>query len=283
MTWEQAVIWLRHQPDKEDLVRASYFDDPLIQAAKRFAASDEWVETLGRLPVLKSGLALDLGAGRGITSFALAEAGWTVVAVEPDPSSLVGAGAIRALAAQSSLPIQVVEEFGEDLPFPDNHFDLVYGRQVLHHARELPQLCRQVFRVMKPSAVFAATREHVIDNRGKSLEAFLARHLLHPLYGGENAFTLREYCEAILGSGFKCLTQLGPYETAINFSEPSRRQQEEKYRQALARISGRFFSELVWRYAFVRRPAIALASQTMNRFSRYPGRLFSFFAVKPGN
>jgi len=36
MTWEQAVLWLREQPGKEQLVRDCYFDDPLIEAARRY-------------------------------------------------------------------------------------------------------------------------------------------------------------------------------------------------------------------------------------------------------
>lgn len=30
MTWEQAVLWLRKQPDQQELVRDCYFDDPPI-------------------------------------------------------------------------------------------------------------------------------------------------------------------------------------------------------------------------------------------------------------
>ena len=37
----------------------------------------------------KAGRALDLGAGNGILSYALAREGWSVTAVEPDPSALV--------------------------------------------------------------------------------------------------------------------------------------------------------------------------------------------------
>ena len=35
MTWEQAVLWLRQQPDSADLVRACFYDDPLSAAADR--------------------------------------------------------------------------------------------------------------------------------------------------------------------------------------------------------------------------------------------------------
>src|SRR6266542_1569765 len=42
MTWEEAVLWLRGQPDQVELVRAGYYDDPLTEAAERYRASTEW-------------------------------------------------------------------------------------------------------------------------------------------------------------------------------------------------------------------------------------------------
>src|SRR6202040_1201267 len=123
----------------------------------------------------------------GISSYALARDGWRVTALEPDPSDVVGAGAIEQLAAVSNLPIEVVRDWGETLPFADATFDLVYGRQVLHHARDLRTLCAEMGRVLKSGGTFLATREHVIF-RDADLAVFLAEHPLHRLYGGENAY-----------------------------------------------------------------------------------------------
>ena len=95
MTWEQAVQWLRDQPDQRVLVKACYFDDPLVEAAERFWQSAEWKAIAALLPP-PNGKALDLGAGRGISSYAMAQDGWQVTALEPDPSNLVGAGAIHS-------------------------------------------------------------------------------------------------------------------------------------------------------------------------------------------
>src|SRR5579863_5119513 len=146
MTWEQAVQWLRTQPDQQALVAACYFDDPLVDAADRFWRSAEWKAISALLPT-PGGRALDLGAGRGISAYALARDGWHVTALEPDPSDLVGAGAILALSETSGHSIEVVTEYSENLPFADESFDVVHCRQVLHHARDLPQSLREIFRV----------------------------------------------------------------------------------------------------------------------------------------
>ncbi len=128
---------------------------------------------------------LDLGAGRGISSYAFAQSGSTVMALEPDSSQIVGAGAIRALVEQTQLPIQAIQEYGETLPFSNQIFDVVYGRAVLHHARDLKQLCQEAARVLKPGGAFLATREHVISHKA-DLPRFLEAHSLHRYYGGEN-------------------------------------------------------------------------------------------------
>src|SRR5260370_38360313 len=122
-TWENAVVWLRNQPSQRQLVLDAFYDDPLIAAAERYFCSDEW-QAVSQLLQGRTGTALDVGAGRGIASYALAREGFAVSALEPDPSAIVGASAIRALAAEAKLSINVVEEFSERLPFADATFDV---------------------------------------------------------------------------------------------------------------------------------------------------------------
>lgn len=224
-TWEAAVVWLKEQPDQVDLVRACFFDDPLIDAAERYYASSEW-EAARKLVGPPDGRALDVGAGRGISSYALARDGWQVTALEPDASAVVGAGAISQLAAASHMPIEVVLEWGEALPFPDASFDLVYGRQVLHHARSLPLLCAEMARVLKPGGTFLATREHVIF-KDADLAVFLAEHPLHRIYGGENAYRLGEYKRAIEGAGIRLTRVLNPWASDVNLFPRSAREIRE--------------------------------------------------------
>ncbi|MBK8021790.1 MAG: class I SAM-dependent methyltransferase [Chloroflexi bacterium] len=281
LTWEQAVQWLREQPEQADLVRACYYDDPLLEAAQRFAASEEWIATLRLLPS-KPARALDLGAGRGISSYGLARAGWQVIALEPDPSPLVGSGAIRTLAAQTGLLIDVIEEYGERLPIDADSLDLVYGRQVLHHARDLPQLCHEVARVLKPGGVFVAVREHVIS-RKDDLPAFLESHALHKFYGGENAFLLSEYRQAILDSGLKIERQLGPLENPVNYFPMTRQEWQQACASPLPRLLGESASNLLLSEDNpFGRSLLALLSHVKTRLSNAPGRLYSFVARKNG-
>lgn len=267
MTWEQAVLWLRGQSDRQELVRNCYYDDPLEGAARRYYAGREWRAVQALLPRPRPGLrALDLGAGRGISAYALAEDGWDVTALEPDPSRVVGSGAIRQLAAETGIHLSVVEEWGERLPFPDACFDVVHARQVLHHARDLECLCREVFRVLKPGGVLLATREHVIS-REEDLEAFRDSHPLHFLYGGENAYTLARYQAALQGAGFQICRVFSPWESDINLFP-------QTFQDARINVARGL------RFPFPRLIPTWMVHWWSRRLDA-PGRLYTFAGVKP--
>jgi SAM-dependent methyltransferase len=277
-SWEQAVRWLRAQPDKTELVLAAYYDDPLGAAAERYHSSEEWSALRGHLPASR-GTALDVGAGRGIASYALAKDGFNVIALEPDPSALVGAAAIKGLANELNLPIRVVEEVSEKLPFEDGAFDVVFARAVLHHTQDLEVACREFFRVIKPGGLFIAIREHVIS-REEDLESFFKAHPLHSLYGGENAYLLSKYKDAIRSAGFALNQVYSPLESPINYAPQTLNVLRDEIaaratsKLPFARCLVRFVLGLPWVWPIV----LPLLTYVDDR----PGRLYSFLATRPG-
>ena len=276
-TWEQAVQWLREQPEQRDLVHAAYYDDPLSAAADRYWRSEEWQAIRPLLPPAP-GRALDVGAGRGIASYALAKEGFVVTALEPDASALVGAQAIRGLAVTSNLPIEVTQEFSERLPFADAKFDVVFARAVLHHTSDLAAACREFLRVLKPGGRLLAVREHVIS-RPEDLPAFLELHPLHKLYGGENAFLLPQYEAAIRAAGFQIDTVLAPFESAINYAPYTEASLKAEIALRISRglpgakhlLAGLLGVPPLW----------AVARRLLERVDHRPGRLYSFVARRP--
>jgi SAM-dependent methyltransferase len=273
-SWEDAVRWLREQPDRQDLVRDSYYDDPLAAAAERYRQSGEWQAVRALVgPGLKR-KALDLGAGRGIASYAMAADGFVVTALEPDPSAIVGAGAIRALAAECALPIEVVEQFSETLPFDDAMFDIVFARAVLHHTRDLGAALREVARVLKPGGRLVAVREHVIS-RDEDIGAFFEIHPLHSLYGGENAFRLDHYRAAIRSSGLRLERVLAPLASPINYAPYDLAGLRREIAARFAGVPGLpVLVGLLLRTPIIGRGLLGLAGL----IDRRPGRLYSFVA-----
>jgi len=265
LTWEEAVLLYRSKSENADSVIACYYDEPLLGAAERYRSSQEFFELITYLPSNK-GLLLDIGAGRGISSYAFAKKGWDVVALEPNPSNIVGSGAIRELCQQSGVSINIVEDWGEQLPFDDSCFDIVHGRAVLHHALDLGKFCKEAARVLKPGGKFIAIREHVIT-RPRDLPRFLHRHPLHAMYGGEMAYTLGTYRSAIASAGLVISSELNPWASLINLHP-------DDYDSLRKRISD-----------YVRMPISSLLSnrvlKLLGRYYQSPGRLYSFIAEKP--
>lgn len=274
--WEEAVQWLMDQPDQQDLVRACYYDLPRREAAARYWHSDEWREVRALSPS-PSGKALDIGAGHGITSYALAKDGWQVVSLEPDPSRLIGAGAIRQLASAEKLSIEVVRASGERLPFEESAFQFVLARQTLHHAKDLPLLCAEAFRVLAPGGLFVALREHVLS-RPSDLPKFLDRHPLHRLYGGENAFILSQYTSALKNSGFIIRKVLRSFDSVINYAPRSEKMLQEEISQRIEKApwGGKLFE-----FLFPGREGFMNFLKYLSLFDRRPGRPFSFICQKP--
>ncbi len=265
ISWEESVTMLKSQPDKQELVKACFFDDPLDEALSRYYSSSEWVEIQELLKKVYRGKALDIGAGRGIASFALAKDGWNVFALEPDSSEMIGSGAIKKIARDFALQIEVIETKGENLPFEDNSFDLVHARQVLHHASDLGQMCKEIYRVLKPGGTFIATREHVISKKS-DLNKFLEKHPLHHLYGGENAFLLKEYLSAITNSGLKISKILKPYSSNINLYPLTKETLLEKIEDKIKISLPHFLLNFI--------------VKVYERNTNNPGRIYSFIATK---
>jgi SAM-dependent methyltransferase len=181
------------------------------------------------------------------------------------------------LAEESELPITVAQEFSERLPFDNGQFDIAFARAVLHHTRNLHSACGEFFRVLKPGGRLIAVREHVIS-RQKDLPAFLSRHPLHRLYGGENAFLLSTYTDALLQAGFAMDVVLSPLSSVINYAPYT----EQTLKDAIAdRLGGRLAMQGVLRRAFGLPGLWSLACRTLSWVDRRPGRLYSFVCTRP--
>ena len=95
--------------------------------------------------------ALEVGCGGGLVCEEIARLGFDVTGIDPSERSLE--------AASPSCPgerarIRYERAAGESLPYRERSFDVVFCFDVLEHVRDLPQVIREVARVLKPGGVF---------------------------------------------------------------------------------------------------------------------------------
>lgn len=288
MTWEEIIIKIRTESKFADLVDLAYFEEELKLNIERFRVRDEYIETLKLIrkyqPNAKN--LIDIGAGNGVASISFAMDGFNVTALEPDPSSTIGAGAIRILKDEFKLNnLEIVESFGEVMPFKNESFDVVYIRQAMHHANDLNKFINECSRILKKGGLFITVRDHVIYNENDK-QWFLRSHPLHSFYGGENAFTYEEYYKAISNSGINVLKVFRHYDSVINYF-PEKIElinEKNKTREELITTNLRKkFPKIVADFALLKnwyRRRLEKSLGKPNDESKIPGRLISFIGRK---
>ena len=272
VNWEDAVQQLINDKSKAEIVEANYFDQPLLGAAHRFSEGIEW-KAVRELIGKPCGIAVDIGAGNGIVSYALAKDGWKTIAIEPDPSPLVGADAIRNLAMQAGIEIEVHQAMGENLKLGSNTASIVIARQVLHHANNLNEFAKEIARILKPGGIMVSLRDHVISGPHQ-LNSFLERHPLHRYYGGENAFEISVYRHAFISAGLTIVKELKSFDSVVNYAPKNQNDMRREIAGRLGPIG--FLADHALKPTMIMTAALKL----LTLLDRRPGRLVSFVCQK---
>lgn len=237
---DQAVRWALKQPELQELMYNSYLTPDTCTNARRFYRSEEFKETVDILASLGKGpqhglRLLDAGAGNGVASYAFARMGYKVVAVDSSPSEIAGIGAAKKLQGVDGVQFDALLADLMDVELPAESFDVVYARQVLHHARDLQGMVARLAYFLKPGGVLCALREHVIWSE-EQRERFLRSHPLNHITQSEGAFYLKEYRAAFRNAGLKLLIELHPYESIINVYPRSLKDVREQIKKRLPRL-----------------------------------------------
>lgn len=138
-----------------------------------FLDHETWIRpAFDQLGPLAGKEALDYGCGHGMAAVVLARAGAKVTAFDLSPGY---AREARERARANGGVVNCVVAAGEDLPFPDDSFDVVWGNAILHHLA-LPKAGEELHRVMKPGGVAVFCEPW----GGNPLLTFARKHLPYP-------------------------------------------------------------------------------------------------------
>lgn len=136
---------------------------------------------------------LVVGCGTGEDAIYFAKLGAIVSAFDLSPDMLAIA---QAAAHREQLAIDFGEMPAERQTYPDDTFDLVFARDILHHV-EIDDTMREISRVAKPGAMFAVTEiySHSITERVR--RSWAVERLLYPamrafVYGGEQIYITQD-------------------------------------------------------------------------------------------
>ncbi len=123
---------------------------PFYDQKTAYLDSFEQFHLLPNLGDLKGKKILDIGAGTGRLSLRLAEKGAEVTALDVSPEIL------KVLKKKNS-KITIVVGDAENLPFPDNSFDIMIAAFLIVHLKEPKYFFAEASRVLKPAGIFALT------------------------------------------------------------------------------------------------------------------------------
>jgi 2-polyprenyl-6-hydroxyphenyl methylase / 3-demethylubiquinone-9 3-methyltransferase len=138
----QGYTWW--QPDSALHQMKHVFNPVRVGYAKKILFEKNKIDPFGKK-------ALEIGCGGGILCEEIAGLGFNVTGIDPsEPSLRVAADH----AQMKGLKIRYVKGKGENLPFPDDSFDIVFCCDVLEHVRDLPKVVSETSRVLKKGGVF---------------------------------------------------------------------------------------------------------------------------------
>jgi SAM-dependent methyltransferase len=170
------------RPSKNDLgntyLQVTYGDKPFTSYPYKLSAFLFKMFGMG-----KGEKILDLGCGRGEFLDGFQKLGMITFGIDQ-------AGAANSIAKDSEIKVGDIEE---RLPYPDNHFDLVFSKSVLEHFYYPEKILLEVWRVLKPGGrVISMTPDW-----------YYCMKEFHDDFSHRTPFTLNSLAEIHLYAGFK--------------------------------------------------------------------------------
>jgi acetyltransferase-like isoleucine patch superfamily enzyme/SAM-dependent methyltransferase len=218
--YDKAYSWGWSDERLRSTVYLCYKTPDLPDNARRFYDSGEFKAELSMISELghRPGTAvnvLDIGCGNGIASYSLARSGYNVTGIDSSLGELAGIRAAEQIRGLDGAGFTIKHSASHRLEFPDESFEVVWMREVLHHITDLDSFLREVKRVLKPGGILCCLRDVVIWNEEQRVH-FFENHPFYQITHDEGCFYLEEYRVAFEKSGLVTEKELNPIESIIN-------------------------------------------------------------------
>ncbi|MBK8918482.1 MAG: methyltransferase domain-containing protein [Azonexus sp.] len=176
-------------------------------------------ELIGEL-ALRRGDVLEVGCGRGSLSSYFADAGWNSTLLDYSPAVLETA---RSIFEQHGLKATFVPGDANQLPFPENSFDVTFSIGLLEHFENVRPVMSEQLRVLRPGGWFLG---YVVPERPDNVQRYfnwINRILrIFASFGGRETkgakppiyrsdFGSEHYVQAMEGLNYGDLTIFGMY------------------------------------------------------------------------
>ena len=212
----------------------NYYDDPVFfekysqmsRSAQGLAGAGEWPTLRQMLPDFSGKTVLDLGCGYGWHCLYAAEHGAKAVHGIDLSERMLATAREKVRQAGWGDRITLEKTAMEEYAYPAEDWDVVLSSLALHYVPDFAQICRQVYRTLKPGGTFVFSVEHPIftaygnqdwlyDQQGEILcwpvDRYFSEGCRDAVFLGEivekQHKTLTTYLHSLLAAGFR-LTDL---------------------------------------------------------------------------
>lgn len=147
--WSEYTNEIQSQFTDKEIGTPEYFQEIKVHHDKAYALCNELLD----LPNLKSKDVLEVGCGIGLDALEYVKNGANVTAIDLSPVCVQLA---KKYFADNNILGTVEIANAEELPYPDNQFDVAVARQILMFTPNTERAVDEIYRVLKPGGKILA-------------------------------------------------------------------------------------------------------------------------------
>ena len=169
----------------DEWLKFNEFSDKEIQVA-----GDQYFDIVNP-DVYTDKCVLDVGCGTGRWSKYLSKKVRAIEAIDPSHAVLSAAALL-----QDEENVRISQASADNMPFPDNSFDLVFSLGVLHHIPDTKTAMRKCVEKVKPGGYFLVYLYYNFENRGALFRLmFIASNLVRRIVSSLPTFWKKIICD----------------------------------------------------------------------------------------